>query len=166
GNGNGTFQAQATFATGSGPRSVAAGDFNADGRSDLEGANGSSSSISVLLNNGKGDFTGQVYNILSGPPLVQSINRTTPATVTALTPSVVFTVTFNQPVGGVDATDFQVAATGTVTTSPALAVAGGGTVYTVTVGGITGEGTLRLNLVDDDSIRNDLTEPVSGAGLG
>ena len=39
GNGNGTFQAQQTFATGYGPISVAVGDVNGDGRPDLVVAN-------------------------------------------------------------------------------------------------------------------------------
>ena len=39
GNGNGTFQAQQTFATGSDPVSVAVGDVNGDGKPDLVVAN-------------------------------------------------------------------------------------------------------------------------------
>ena len=35
GNGNGTFQAKHDFGTGSQPASVAVGDFNGDGKSDL-----------------------------------------------------------------------------------------------------------------------------------
>ena len=39
GNGNGTFQAQQTFATGTDPISVAVGDVNGDGKPDLVVAN-------------------------------------------------------------------------------------------------------------------------------
>ena len=39
GNGNGTFQAQQTFATGSNPTSVAVADVNGDGKPDLVVAN-------------------------------------------------------------------------------------------------------------------------------
>ena len=39
GNGNGTFQAQQTFATGTDPVSVAVGDVNGDGKPDLVVAN-------------------------------------------------------------------------------------------------------------------------------
>ena len=39
GNGNGTFQPLANYAVGNGPRSVATGDFNGDGRVDLAVAN-------------------------------------------------------------------------------------------------------------------------------
>ena len=39
GNGNGTFQAQQTFATGDQPSSVAVGDVNGDGKPDIVVAN-------------------------------------------------------------------------------------------------------------------------------
>ena len=39
GNGNGTFQAKIDYAVGSGPHSVAVGDFNGDGKTDLAVAN-------------------------------------------------------------------------------------------------------------------------------
>ena len=68
GNGNGTFQAQATFAAGSFPYSVAVGDVNGDGRPDLLVANGNSNNVSVLLGNGNGNFTGQVYTQPHRPP--------------------------------------------------------------------------------------------------
>ena len=59
GNGDGTFQAQKTFATGSAPRSVSLGDVNGDGNLDLVVANEGSNSVSVLLGNGNGSFQGQ-----------------------------------------------------------------------------------------------------------
>src|SRR6476620_5859309 len=45
-----TFAAKQDFPTGSNPRSVAAGDLNGDGNSDLAVANVFSNSVSVLLN--------------------------------------------------------------------------------------------------------------------
>ena len=58
GNGDGTFnQAQSSPApTGTGPTSVAIGDFNGDGKLDLVTADKSINSISVLLGNGDGTF--------------------------------------------------------------------------------------------------------------
>ncbi len=58
GNGHGTFQTAQTFALGGVPASVAAADFNGDGKLDLAAsvANGSSGAISVLLGNGDGTF--------------------------------------------------------------------------------------------------------------
>jgi hypothetical protein len=59
GNGDGTFQASPTFAAGSGPLSVAVGDFTGDGRLDLAVANDFSDDVSVLLGNGDGTFQAQ-----------------------------------------------------------------------------------------------------------
>ena len=64
GNGNGTFQAQQTFAAGFQPYSVVIGDVSGDGKADIAVAdNGSvvaadngNSAISVLLGNGNGTF--------------------------------------------------------------------------------------------------------------
>src|SRR5208282_3342361 len=56
---------------------------------------------------------------------------------------------------GVAPTDFQLATTGTLgTTLTQVTPAGPSAVYTVTVSGITGYGTLGLNLVDNNSIRD------------
>ncbi len=86
-------------------------------------------------------------------PYVLSINRTNPAGATAPGPSVVYTVTFNEPVTGVDPPDFSLALSGVTATTP-VAVSGSGASYTVTISGITGSGTLGLNLVDDNTIRD------------
>ena len=59
GNGNGTFQAQQTFATDHGPISVALGDVNGDGKPDIVVANQNSNAVSVLLGNGNGTFQAQ-----------------------------------------------------------------------------------------------------------
>ena len=56
GNGNGTFQARQSFGTGSQPYSVAVGDFNGDGKSDLVTADYDGNTASVLLGNGNGTF--------------------------------------------------------------------------------------------------------------
>ena len=66
----------------------------------------------------------------------------------AVTTSASFTVTFNQAVIGVDTADFNLIATGTVANGTISSVTGSGATYTVNVTGITGNGTLGLNLVD------------------
>ena len=50
GNGDGTFQTQVTYAVGTGPDALVAGDFNGDGRTDLATANAGANDVSVLLN--------------------------------------------------------------------------------------------------------------------
>ena len=70
GNGNGTFQAGQSFGTfgGGTPWSVAVGDFNGDGKSDLVVADKASSTTSVLLGNGNGTFQArQPFGTGSGP---------------------------------------------------------------------------------------------------
>jgi hypothetical protein len=55
-NGTGTFAAAVPYPAGSEPFSVAAGDFNGDGKLDLVVSNDASSAVSVLLGNGDGSF--------------------------------------------------------------------------------------------------------------
>jgi hypothetical protein len=95
----------------------------------------------------------------SRPPRVVEITGTPNAT------SVQFQVRFSEPVSGVDASDFQVVRSGTVA-SGAVSVSGSGRTYSVTVNDVIGEGTLRLDLIDNDSIRDILTKPAQAHALG
>ena len=56
GRGDGTFGETVTFATGTDPFSLTAGDFNGDGKLDVATANYGSNNVSVLLGNGAGGF--------------------------------------------------------------------------------------------------------------
>jgi hypothetical protein len=56
GNGDGTLQGQKMYGVEGSPTSLAAGDFNGDGKLDLVTANRYGNSISVLLGNGDGTF--------------------------------------------------------------------------------------------------------------
>ena len=94
-------------------------------------------------------------------PFVQSINRMTPAGPITNASSVSYAVTFSEPVTGVDPTDFQLADTGTVGTTLTQVTPVSASVYTVTVSGITGNGTLGLNLVDNNSIRDLAGNPLT-----
>lgn len=95
------------------------------------------------------------------PPTVTSIVRAG-ADPTAAS-SVSFTVTFSEAVTGVDATDFALTTTG-LTGASITTVSGTGTTWTVTVATGTGSGTLRLDVVDDDTIVG--SAPLGGPGAG
>jgi hypothetical protein len=56
GNGNGTFQAPTTIATGNLPSSIAVADFNGDGIPDLAVVNQGDNTIGIYLGNGDGTF--------------------------------------------------------------------------------------------------------------
>jgi len=80
--------------------------------------------------------------------------------------SIAFTVIFSEPVSGVTPDDFTLTSLEGVTGASITAVSGSGTEYTVTVDTGTGEGALRLNVVDDDSIRDSANNPLGGVGAG
>ena len=148
-NGDGSFQPQKTFAAGTNPYSVAVADINGDGRPDIVIANQGSNTASVLL----GDV----------PPTVLSINRSNPPGPITSDSTATFAVTFSEPVTGVDATDFSLALNGTTVSNPVV-VGGSGAIYTVTISGILGNGTLGLNLVDDGSIQDAAGNPLQPGG--
>jgi hypothetical protein len=164
GNGNGTFQPIQDFAVGTFPISLVLGDVNGDGKSDVAVANNKANSVSVLLA-GNGDFTGQLYSTV--PAFVQSINRTMPLGPVTNASSVAFTVTFSEAVAPVYASDFQLAFTGTMSATISQVRRVSGAVYTVTVNGITGTGTVGLNFVDNGTVRglagNALIDPGAAA---
>ena len=156
GNGNGTFQAAANLCRWLyEPWSVAVGDVNGDGRPDIVAANFLSGTVSVLLNSANGNFTGQVYTLNTIAPLRRSRSTapTRPSPVTNAS-TVSFTVTFSEAVTGVVANDFQLALGGTAAGTLSQVTQVSASVYTVMVSGITGSGTLGLNLVDNDSIHD------------
>jgi MSHA biogenesis protein MshQ len=76
-----------------------------------------------------------------------------------------FTVIFSEPVTGVDTTDFALEATG-VSDTALSSVSGSGSVYTVTAMTGGGTGTIRLDVVDDDSIVDPTLNPLGGVGAG
>ena len=66
--------------------------------------------------------------------------------------SISYTLTFNGPVTGVDPSQFALATTGTVSAGSVHVQPINSTTYTVTVSGITGAGTLGLNLMNSGGI--------------
>jgi hypothetical protein len=114
-----------------------------------------------------GDFAGQAYTINKTPPSVSSIVLANPNPTKASTAQ--YTVTFSQSVTGVDATDFTLATvgvTGANIASVQAVDASNTSVYTVTVNTGTGDGSLGLNLADNDTIANSLGVTLGGAGSG
>lgn len=98
---------------------------------------------------GGGFSTGQTYSItLAGDvtaPTVVSINRYNPTTQNTTATSLVFRTTFSEAVTGVDVTDFVLTKTNTAT-GTISSVSGSGTIYDITVNGISGSGSLRLDI--------------------
>ena len=139
-------------------------------------ANGVTLGASIVLNGGTltdaagnaAPLTGLSVSGLAGVkvngvgPAAQSIARVGAAVSKAATQA--FTVTFSEAVTGVDASDFVLTTTGTAS-GAITGVAGSGTTYTVSVGSVTGDGTLRLDLKGSGTgIVNGLSNPI-GAGF-
>lgn len=94
-------------------------------------------------------------------PKVQSIIRVGTALTNASSRQ--YTVTFMDNVTGVDASDFLITSNG-VTGASVTNVTGSGKVYTVTVNTGTGDGTIRLDVSDDDTILDAGATPLGGVG--
>jgi Ca2+-binding RTX toxin-like protein len=110
--------------------------------------------------------------VLDVPPVVSSI---TPSAAAIDASSEAFTVNFSSPVTNVQASDFTLdgsGISGTIETPTAVdATSGYADQYTVTVDnlsytGSTNNGTLGLDLLDDDSITDANSTPLGGVGLG
>jgi hypothetical protein len=100
-------------------------------------------------------------------PSVLTVSRASanPATQNS---SVSYAVTFDEPVTGVDATDFQLTTAG-LTGAAVTGVAGVGASYSVTVDTGTptsATGTLRLDVIDDDTVSDSGGDQLGGAGAG
>jgi len=93
------------------------------------------------------------------PPTVVSVVRAD-ANPTSVA-SVNYTVTFSESVTGVNAPDFALTTTG-VSGAAVSGVSGSGAAYTVMVNTGTGNGTIRLDVLDDDSIIDAESTPLNG----
>ena len=103
------------------------------------------------------------------PPTVSSILRVGPNPTNAA--NVNFTVTFSESVTGVDMAapfpDFGlVTGAGITGASIASVTPVSGTTYTVGVNTGSGNGTIKLNVIDDDSIIDASGQPLGGTGAG
>jgi hypothetical protein len=122
------------------------------------------------------DFSGNApdvgayeYVSVDPPPIVLTSQRMDTNPTAAA--SVNFKVTFSEPVTGVDSTppfnDFGLTlGPGITGTSITSVTPVSGTTYMVSVKTGTGDGTLRLDVLDNDSIMDSKAQPLGGAGVG
>ncbi|MGM0590072.1 MAG: PKD domain-containing protein [Halobacteriota archaeon] len=134
-----------------------------------DGSATTSDSFEFDLKDGNGgSLTDQTVAItVTEAPTVTSITRASRASPTNAD-SVDFDLTVSESVTGVDAGDFTLTTTDSATTANGdgdISVTGTGSRYTVTVDNVAGDGDLRLDLVDDDSITSDRHGvPLGGVG--
>lgn len=109
-----------------------------------------------------GGFRTVSYNDTTPPSVVSSL-RVNPDPTTSKVVS--FQVTFSEGVTGVDTTDFALTTTGNVSGAAVSSVSQvSNNIYTVVVGTGSGDGTIRLDVVDDDTIRDTTNLPLGGVG--
>ena len=108
----------------------------------------------------------RVYECRVRPYVVSSIRAN--ASPTDAT-SVDFTVTFSDPVSGVNTTapfsDFSLTTSSGITGASITGVSGSGATYTVTVNTGSGSGTIRLDVIDHDTILDGAGNKLGGTGL-
>jgi Bacterial Ig domain/FG-GAP-like repeat/Matrixin/FG-GAP repeat/PKD domain len=99
-------------------------------------------------------------DLFSANPQVLAVNPSSPSSLVTNASAVSFSIVFSEAVTGVNATDFQPATTGTVTSTSTQVTPVSSSVYTVNVSGITGIGTLGLTIVNNSGIQD-----LAGHGL-
>jgi hypothetical protein len=98
------------------------------------------------------------------PPVVLSVTRTDPVLTNAA--SVNFLVSFSEPVTGVDANDFAVSTSGSLTGASVIGMSGSGSTYVVSVNTGSQDGMIGLSVRDDDSIVDSANNPLGAMGPG
>ncbi|MBI5962998.1 MAG: SBBP repeat-containing protein [Chloroflexi bacterium] len=120
--------------------------------------------ISNLTSAGDWDiFVSKLFNDSVAPIVTSSVRASASPTNLA---SVDFTVTFSEPVTGVVTGDFSLTTTAGISGATVSGVSGSGSVYTVTVNTGSGDGTIRLDVVDDNSIVDAASNQLGGVALG
>jgi hypothetical protein len=113
---------------------------------------------------GNGDFTaGETYDVDFEAPRVVSV---VPSGMPPGATSVTFVVTFSEDVTGVDVTDFVA-----VSSSPDPGVVScvapvTSSIYAATVVGLATTGSMRVDVIDDDSIVDAASNPLGGGLVG
>jgi hypothetical protein len=134
-----------------------------DGWMDLDPTSGT---LEILSGNGFLNGPEWSFALWLGPPNpdVVSIARVDASPTNAS--SVRYAVEFEEPVTGVDAGDFEVETTGTLTGAPITDFSGIGASYAVTLSVGAGDGDVQLKLIDDDSITNAAGRFLGGKAAG
>ncbi|MFT3783215.1 MAG: Ig-like domain-containing protein [Nibricoccus sp.] len=97
-------------------------------------------------------------------PAISTINRSNPATASTVASTLVYRVTFAEPVTGVDTGDFTLTTSGTGMSGAIASLAAvSSSVYDVTVTGAGGDGTIRLDRKASASI-NDIAGNTVSSG--
>ena len=128
-------------------------------------------SVDVSTNGGPTAFSSDAATAsisVDNAPEVSSITRASPTSQDTNAGSVDFDVTFSTEVDGIDTSDFTLDTTGSA--SGTIQSVGSGTAsntVTVTVDSITGDGDLRLDVSDDDTIKDTINNvALGGEGTG
>ncbi|MFZ6648871.1 Ig-like domain-containing protein [Undibacterium sp. TJN25] len=151
---------QYDFAPGNGTIDADNGKFTVSGNNLVAAQNLTAGTYHIYMQatDAAGNESFQLFSIdVVDAPSVASIGRVSSSTVPTATTSIDYMVTFSQSVTGVDINDFTLTASGNAAGTIA-SVSGSGDTYTVTVNGIGGDGTLRLDLKNSGTgIQNGLS---------
>ena len=104
-----------------------------------------------------------VAKFVDRPPSVSAISLLDPNP--SIASNLRFQVTFSENVIGVDANDFTLTTIG-LNNFSIKTVAGSGSVYIVSANTGVGTGTLRLDVIDNDTILDSIRNPLGGTGTG
>lgn len=99
-------------------------------------------------------------------PMVSGIVRQTPASELTNASSLIFRVAFNEPVKNVSTDDFALVATGTVGGNITSVSSSSGTEIDVSISGVSGDGTLRLDLKSGTDISDTAGNLITGGYTG
>jgi hypothetical protein len=125
---------------------------------------GGADSFTIQVSDGSATDMVTVNVTVREAPAVASVDLTSPGSPTNQN-SVTYTVTFSESVSGADDSDFTATqVSGTTSGTVAGVSSSSGTAIDVTVESITGNGDLRLDIEDDDSITNGDGVPLGGVG--
>ncbi|MBX7244497.1 MAG: metallophosphoesterase family protein [Candidatus Sumerlaeaceae bacterium] len=110
------------------------------------------------------DYFTIVKDSATTPTVVNSVRSDNSPTSSSMV--VGFDVTFNHQVTAVDISDFVLATSGGISGASITGINGSGRSYHITVNTGTGDGTIRLDVVDDDSIQDAVGSYLGGPGTG